>query len=123
LTVAAETKKALAKVDEISRAIDAAKSPPDVIEIEAKLASIEQYMQAAGLYRTDEIRPVNEARMRARWKLGLLLAKEERGKAPGKGKMISSVGKSFLLRIQGWGLGKNVAGRGPAHRHLAHRRA
>jgi hypothetical protein len=33
-----------------------------------------------------EIRPVNEARMRARWKLGQLLAKEERAKAgqPGK---------------------------------------
>jgi hypothetical protein len=31
-------------------------------------------MRASGLYRVDQIRPVNELRMRARWKLGQILA-------------------------------------------------
>jgi hypothetical protein len=44
--------------------------------------------------------PVNESRMRACWKLGLLLEIVERGKAPGKGKMISVSTKSFLLRLK-----------------------
>ena len=35
-------------------------------------------MRQAGLYSTAEIRPVNELRMRARWKLGQALAKLER---------------------------------------------
>ena len=40
----------------------------------------------AGLYRTEEIRPVNEMRMQARWKLGRALAKVVRGAGPGRGK-------------------------------------
>jgi hypothetical protein len=105
----AETKKTLAKVDAISRAIDIAKTPPEIIEIEAQLAGIEEYMQTAGLYRTDEIRPVNEARMRARWKLGKLLAKEERASGPGRGKKISNNEKSFLVRLKNWALDKSTA--------------
>jgi len=100
----AETKKTLAKVDAISRAIAVAKSPPEVIEIEAQLAGIEEYLQTAGLYRTDEIRPVNEARMRARWKLGQLLAKEERAKRGPKGKVILTGLKNLAEKLKGWGL-------------------
>jgi len=45
----------------------------------------------------------------ARWQLGGLLEKMERGKAPGKGKMISQPGKSFLDYIKSIGLDKNRA--------------
>jgi hypothetical protein len=63
--------------------------------------------------------PVDEARMRARWKLGQLLTKEERGRAPGKGKMISTAAKSFLIRLKNWGARKRHCHGGPAHRHTA----
>jgi hypothetical protein len=43
-------------------------------------------MKASGLFNTDQIRPVIEARMWARWKLGQLLAKFQRGTGPGRGK-------------------------------------
>jgi hypothetical protein len=69
----------LVQVNQISRALAEAISPPQVIEIEAKIAALENYMRDAGLYSTEEIRPVNEARMRARWRLGQLLAEIERG--------------------------------------------
>jgi hypothetical protein len=44
-------------------------------------------MRESGLFDPEEIRPLNETRMRARWKLGRLLAKIERpGFGPGRGK-------------------------------------
>jgi hypothetical protein len=80
-----------------------------VIEIEAKLDGIETWMQRANLFDTEAIRPINEGRMRACWKLGQLLAMIERGKAPGKGKMISVSTKSFLLRLKKLNLKKDRA--------------
>jgi hypothetical protein len=43
------------------------------------LERAEGLMKASGLFCTDQIRPVIEARMWARWKLGQLLAKFQRG--------------------------------------------
>src|SRR6266849_2000362 len=45
--------------------------------------AIEDLMHAAVLYDKKEIRPVNEGRMLARWKLGRVLSKMERGHGPG----------------------------------------
>jgi hypothetical protein len=55
-------------------------------------------MRASGLYRVDQIRPVNELRMRARWKLGQILADVDRGHGPGRGKKVMSPSSSFRLR-------------------------
>jgi hypothetical protein len=51
-------------------------------------------MNASGLYTADQIRNVNELRMRARWKLGQLLAPVERGQTigPGRGHVGETVG-------------------------------
>ena len=70
--------KQLVDAQAIARALDLATSVEEIIELEAKLDAIESYMRDAGLYNTSEIRPVNETRMRARWKLGQALAAIER---------------------------------------------
>lgn len=48
----------------------------------------------------DEIRPVNELRMRARWRLGQLLSKMERGTGPGRGKKMSQSETSFRAYLK-----------------------
>jgi len=45
------------------------------------------------------MRPVNELRMKARWKLGAALAKVERATHPGKGKVASASLTSLLTRL------------------------
>jgi hypothetical protein len=52
-------------------------------------------MRRSDLYRTKQIRPANEARFEARWQLGRLLAKIERGTGPGRGKKMSRAETSF----------------------------
>ena len=80
-----------------------------MLEIEAKLESVEHYMRKAGLYKTDEIRPVNEARMRARWRLGQLLAEIERSAGPGRGKKKDDDHPSFLGYLKQINLHKHIA--------------
>ena len=53
-------------------------------------------------YSTEEIRPVNELKMRARWKLGRVLADCEREGGPGRGK------KKFASRTSFSGLLKTI---------------
>jgi hypothetical protein len=48
---------------------------------------------------TAEIRPVNEMRMRARWKLGRALKAVKRAKHPGKGKLALASLTSLLKKI------------------------
>ena len=93
----------LVEVKAIAKALECATTAPEIIEIEAKLAAIESYMRDAGLYDTSEIRPVNETRMRARWKLGQALANVEREAGPGRGKKISSGLKSFMTFLKSLG--------------------
>jgi hypothetical protein len=85
----AKIKKELPDIARVKREIERASDPAEVLEIEARLTSIETYMRDAGLYTPDEIRPVNETRMRARWRLGQLLAMVERQRVtgPGRGKV------------------------------------
>jgi N6-adenosine-specific RNA methylase IME4 len=100
----------IAKIDLISRELIAADTPEQVIEIEAKIEAIEAYVKKAGLFSGMEtMRPINEARMRARWKLGQLLSKLERGSGPGRGKKIPGPRQSFLEVLKRLALGKTCA--------------
>jgi N6-adenosine-specific RNA methylase IME4 len=79
--------------------VEGARDPETVLKGERYLESIEHAMRHAGLFRTDEIRIVNEGKLRARWKLGHLLAKVERAKHPGKGKLASAGLTSLLAQV------------------------
>jgi N6-adenosine-specific RNA methylase IME4 len=83
------------EIEFLTQALVSAADPSTVRQIEGQLERAEAMMRASGLYRIDEIRPVNELRMRARWKLGQLLAEIERGHGPGRGKKMLSSLTSF----------------------------
>ena len=72
------------------RRIAAAKDPAEALAVERDLDTFETHMKNAGLYTPDELREINEIRMRARYRLGGLLAKIERGAGPGRGKKKSA---------------------------------
>ena len=65
-------------IGDISKALAVATDPVEIKEIGAKLDAFEQYMHDCGLYNIEDMRPINEARMAARWKLGRALAKIDR---------------------------------------------
>jgi hypothetical protein len=50
----------------------------EIKEMNAKLDAFEQYIHDCGLYSVEDMRPINETRMAARWKLGKALAAVER---------------------------------------------
>jgi N6-adenosine-specific RNA methylase IME4 len=60
-----------------------AKTPEAVLAFERMVAAYESYMRRAG-YSQGDLHEINEARMRARWRLGQMLAKVARQKG-GKG--------------------------------------
>jgi N6-adenosine-specific RNA methylase IME4 len=75
-----------ALVRQATNALEKTNDPAEIVKISSALDAVESLMHAAGMYDMDEIRDVVEQRIRARWKLGQLLAKIERGKAGRKGK-------------------------------------
>jgi len=95
-------------VSDIRRALVKANTPEEIIQIEAKLDAVEQWMHDTGLYDTEEIRPINETRMWARWKLGQALAGMERGKGPGRGKREKKL-SGFTSFLSDLGLTKPTA--------------
>ena len=99
----------LVKITEAQKALAQATEPAQIIEIEAQLEAIETYMRRAGIYSTEQIRPVNETKMRARHKLGLLLAKVERGAGPGRGKKEGGPRPSFSDYIKKMDLAETSA--------------
>jgi N6-adenosine-specific RNA methylase IME4 len=56
--------------------------PVELRDIENKAEAVERYMKSTGLYDAEQIRAVNELRLKARWHLGRVLKTVERG-APG----------------------------------------
>jgi hypothetical protein len=60
-------------------ALEAASTPEEVADVEKNLTAIEGPMQTAGFFTLEELRRINELRMRARWTLGRLLKTVERG--------------------------------------------
>src|ERR1700757_1575933 len=96
-------------IDDIRRALAAATDPFVIKEINAKADAFEQYMHDCGLYSIEDMRPINETRMLARWKLGRALAQVERGAGPGRGKKVSGDQTSFRDLLRSIDLDKNVA--------------
>jgi N6-adenosine-specific RNA methylase IME4 len=93
----------------IGRERDASK----LVALIAEADTIEEAMANAG-YRseTEVLRPANETRFLARWKLGRLLAKVERQKVGGGrgGKLtVSRIGTSYRAYLQDIGLNKSRA--------------
>ena len=73
-------------IDGMSRALRTADDAEQVVVIERQLDLLEQHMRDTGLYPPEQVRAVNELRMRARWRLGQLLAAITRGTGPGRGR-------------------------------------
>jgi N6-adenosine-specific RNA methylase IME4 len=96
-------------IGDIQRALAIATDPFEIKEINAKLDAFEQYMHDCGLYSIEDMRPINELRMKARWKLGAALATVERGKPGPVGKDTSAVQKYLKNLLQKIGLDKSVA--------------
>jgi N6-adenosine-specific RNA methylase IME4 len=96
------------KVAELREQIETTDAVEDVVKLVAAADTIESAMFNAGYRKdTEEIRPANEARFEARWKLGQLLGKVERSHG-GDRRSTSQAGtlKSYLAGI---GLNKNRA--------------
>lgn len=89
-------------IDQLARALATATTPEQVLPIEAQLDLAERWMRESGLYESSQIREVNELRMRARWKLGKLLALVER--TQGQRTSLSGLTKSFRSLLAGLGM-------------------
>jgi len=89
--------------------LDQATDPADIKDINAKTDAFEQYMHDCGLYGIEDMRPVNELRMRARWKLGKALAKLYRAAGPGREKKMSADKTSFRAFLTELDLDKSLA--------------
>jgi carbamate kinase len=66
-------------------------------------------MHDCGLYSVEDMRPINETRMAARWKLGKALAAVKRGNGPGRGQKMSGGQTSFRKLLTELDLDKDVA--------------
>ncbi len=77
-TIVERRDRTLVDVDKVRAALEAAISAHEILKLEAKLDAIEGYMRDIGLYDTEEVRPLNEIRMLARWKLGRALKEIDR---------------------------------------------
>lgn len=91
------------------RALEKATDPAEVIQIEKQLEAIEHAMRSTGLYKPEQVREANEAKIRARHKLGQLLAKFLRGTGPGRGKKMSHGETSFRAYLKQLELDKTRA--------------
>ncbi len=100
---------AVIHIDAARRELELATDPPAIMEVEAKLDAIENYMRQAGLYSTEEIRPVNETKMRARWMLGKALAKVERGQGARTDLTLGAARPKFNAYIKSIGLAGTAA--------------
>jgi hypothetical protein len=88
----------VAVAEEARGALMKAVEPAEIIQIEAKLDAVECLMRDAGLYPLGEIRPITEARMRARWCLGLALESVAKEKPGPKPQGVTSAGLMHFLR-------------------------
>ena len=85
-----------ARATALRRALDKANTIPEVLNLCDQLDTIEDMMRRAGLYGTEKIRIANEARFEARWKLGQMLEKVERGTRGRKAKAnLSRAGTNY----------------------------
>jgi N6-adenosine-specific RNA methylase IME4 len=102
-TVAPEERKinSVAVAEQAHRALMMTADPAEIMQIEAQLDAIERLMRETGFYPLDEIRPINEMRMRARWKLGAALESVVKDKPGPKPKGVTSAGlMQFLKQLE-----------------------
>ena len=96
------------QIDDLRQALESATDPVVIKEINAKADAFEQYMHDCGMYSIEDMRPVNELRIDARWKLGGALKAVVR--APeGRPKTGSSVTSFWKWTKDTLGLSKPVA--------------
>jgi hypothetical protein len=92
---------AVAVAEKAHRALSITANPAEIMQIEAQLDLVERLMRETGFYPLDEIRPVNEARMRARWRLGAALESVVKDKPGPKPQGVTSAGlMQFLKQIE-----------------------
>src|SRR6516165_7535742 len=88
-----QTRQAPPPIELLKNELERAAAPRAIKEINAKADAFEQYMHDCGMYDVEEMRPINELRMRARWKLGRALREVERA----QGQRTSLSGLTRLL--------------------------
>src|SRR5262249_45999748 len=99
-----------AAVNRLRKHLNQTDDPAVLVRLVSAFDQIEDMMSRAGYRKnTEAMRPTNEARFEARWKLGRLLAKLERAQGPGRGKKMSRAGTSFRTYLAGIALDKNRA--------------
>jgi len=92
---------AVAVAEKAHRVLPITANPAEIMQIEAQLDLVERLMRETGFYPLDEIRPVNEARMRARWRLGAALESVVKDKPGPKPQGVTSTGlMQFLKQIE-----------------------
>lgn len=98
------------EIGDIQRALALATDPAEIKQINAQADAFEQYMHDCGLYSIEDMRPVNELRMGARWKLGRALAQHIRlsVRGPAREKEGVTALPSFAALIQRLDLTKPV---------------
>src|SRR3974390_2868082 len=67
-------------IDPLRKSLRTTTDINEIIEIAARVDAFDESMENCGLYPSEDMRPINETRMEARWKLGQALAQIERGK-------------------------------------------
>lgn len=98
-----------AQASRLRRAITKADDAPTLVKLCIAIDTTESLMRKAGFYHPEKIRPANEARFEARWKLGRLLAKIERAPAGRRAKNMSQSGTHFRSYLKEINLDKNRA--------------
>jgi hypothetical protein len=94
-------------VSQAEAAIERATAPEEAIGVEKQLDTLETAMTNSGLYSPDELRSVNELRMKARWGLGALLRKVWR--KVGRPSKLSPAATKFRAELKRIGLDHQVA--------------
>lgn len=102
-----EPRAMLRAVSDGLRALELATDPAEVLDIERKLEAIEHAMRSTGLFKPEQVREANEGKIRARHKLGRLLAKIERKTGPKN--LSHGETNSFRKWLKGIGLDKSRA--------------
>jgi len=97
LTVIAP-RKPPANLKTLSRDLAKAKTPEEVLNFERLISAYEAYMRRAGFSQGD-LHEINEHRMRARWKLGQMLAATAKTKGGRPSNNSSQAGKSYFADL------------------------
>ena len=101
-----------AKLAALQRALDQAAEPEQVRAIDARAHAFERAMRDAGLGKQiEELRPYRELWIRARWRLGAMLAKMIRAAGPGRGKKEGHDVPSFKAELARLNLERKTADR------------